>query len=86
MPVNFEGGKLMVNRGLSNHFQVIYLLDTCWFLIQIKTPDPETITMIFYHNLGKVNMSCVYSKDDLFSVMCKCFTHLCCTWYHVSTW
>ncbi|KOB77463.1 Uncharacterized protein OBRU01_02539 [Operophtera brumata] len=22
MPVNFEGGKLMVNRGLSNHFQL----------------------------------------------------------------
>lgn len=22
MPVNFEGGKLMVNKGISNHFQV----------------------------------------------------------------
>lgn len=26
MPVNFEGGKLMVNRGLSNHFQVSHTL------------------------------------------------------------
>ncbi|KAF9808094.1 hypothetical protein SFRURICE_017266 [Spodoptera frugiperda] len=26
MPVNFEGGKLMVNRGLSNHFQMSHTL------------------------------------------------------------
>lgn len=26
MPVNFEGAKLMVNKGISNHFQVTSLV------------------------------------------------------------
>lgn len=29
MPVNFEGAKLMVNKGLSNHFQVSHTINLC---------------------------------------------------------
>ena len=29
MPANFEGAKLMVNKGLSNHFQVSHTINLC---------------------------------------------------------
>jgi mitochondrial import receptor subunit TOM40 len=29
MPVNFEGAKLMVQKGLSNHFQVSHTINLC---------------------------------------------------------